>query len=519
MKYRALGTLVLLAACGRSGRHAQPTGPLLAAPTVAALPPPVADAGPPDSPEGEDVLADVLERNGDKYAPPPTKFRPGHVTPKRVDPALVHAAGKGFRVRFPSGAPVATPAAYHGRVFVSGGFRSKDFYAFDAQTGAPAWALALDDDGPSNPACEDGSCVFNTESCTLFSVDAQSGALRWSWWLGDPLTSSPAIADGRVFTSYPVAQSAQSAKPRPPDTTHAIAAFDLRTGRLLWTRWLDSDVMSAPVATGGELLATTFAGTLIRFDAATGEIRSARRARATSAPVVAADHSVYYAQRADAPAAGASASATPASEQVVKQSTKSGWTANKKAAPYLDSNVQSGSMYHASGTANDTANGFGGGAPTAANPSAALKNIGQGGVATMQAFQGSRPLAMGDRIYSSMGDEIVANETTTGQKLWSHKLPGDVARAGGFLAAPPSAAGGRLIVSTLAGQVLVIDSASGAVAAQYDLGGAARSQAAVQDGWIYVGTEDGHLVAIDTGDRSLTGWPMWGGNAARTGTP
>ena len=44
-----------------------------------------------------------------------------------------------------------------------------------------------------------------------------------------------------------------------------------------------------------------------------------------------------------------------------------------------------------------------------------------------------------------------------------------------------------------------------------------RSQPVAVDGWIYVGTEDGRLVAIDTKDASLTGWPMWGGNAARTG--
>ena len=31
------------------------------------------------------------------------------------------------------------------------------------------------------------------------------------------------------------------------------------------------------------------------------------------------------------------------------------------------------------------------------------------------------------------------------------------------------------------------------------------------------GTEDGRLVAIDSGKRDLTGWPMWGGNAARSG--
>lgn len=49
------------------------------------------------------------------------------------------------------------------------------------------------------------------------------------------------------------------------------------------------------------------------------------------------------------------------------------------------------------------------------------------------------------------------------------------------------------------------------------IGSPIRSQPVVDDGWIYVGTEDGKLVAIDTKDPSVTGWPTWGGNAQRTG--
>ena len=55
------------------------------------------------------------------------------------------------------------------------------------------------------------------------------------------------------------------------------------------------------------------------------------------------------------------------------------------------------------------------------------------------------------------------------------------------------------------------------VARKHAIGAPVRSQPVAVDGWIYVGTEDGRLVAIDTKDASLTGWPMWGGNAARTG--
>ena len=44
-----------------------------------------------------------------------------------------------------------------------------------------------------------------------------------------------------------------------------------------------------------------------------------------------------------------------------------------------------------------------------------------------------------------------------------------------------------------------------------------KPQPVIHQGWIYVCTERGKLVAINTGDPTLTGWAQWGGNAARTG--
>jgi len=39
----------------------------------------------------------------------------------------------------------------------------------------------------------------------------------------------------------------------------------------------------------------------------------------------------------------------------------------------------------------------------------------------------------------------------------------------------------------------------------------------IEGGWIYVGTENGRLVGIDTKNPEFTGWATWGGDAARTG--
>ena len=133
-------------------------------------------------------------------------------------------------------------------------------------------------------------CVVNTESCTIFAIEAATGKQLWSMWLGDPLTSAPTIADGLVFAAYP-AQAAENGT-APPGVNHALAAFDLKTGKIAWQLWLDGDVMSAPVAVGEFLYVSTFAGTVIKLEQKTGKVRYAMKASATSAPVVQFDHGV-----------------------------------------------------------------------------------------------------------------------------------------------------------------------------------------------------------------------------------
>jgi Ca-activated chloride channel family protein len=491
-------------------------------PGTATQPPTTEERGETPS-DSEDVLPLFQEMNGDKFPAPPKNFRHGNVHALELPKQAVQKTPTGFIVTLPSGAPVTTPAAYKGKVYVSGGFRSHEFYALDSKTGKAAWGLGLDDDGPSSPACEDDTCVFGTESCTVFAVDANSGKLRWSYWLGDPMTSAPAIAGSRVFVSYP----ADGAATRPPSASHVLAAFDLKKGTVVWQRWIDADVMSAPVATGEFVYVATFAGTLLKIYQASGRIKYAIRARATSAPVVlhageGKRESLFYTRRVDGePGAGDSkgSSKKPLEAIIYQYDNKpvTKYKANSKGASYLDDAVQSGSDYAVQGQSDDSANGFSGGAPSSANAESAKGNIGQASVSTLQAFQGSRVLHLGTRNFSTMGDEVVAIDASSGDKLWSYKLAGDLAKEGGALGTAPLAAGGSVLVAMLNGKVVRMDSATGKVSKAYSVPGRIRAQPIVSGGYIYVGTENGRLVAIDTKDATLTGWPMWGANAARTG--
>ncbi|MEJ7601997.1 MAG: hypothetical protein WKG01_29140 [Kofleriaceae bacterium] len=43
------------------------------------------------------------------------------------------------------------------------------------------------------------------------------------------------------------------------------------------------------------------------------------------------------------------------------------------------------------------------------------------------------------------------------------------------------------------------------------------AQPVISKGWLYATTDDGHVIALQVGDRSLDGWHMFGGNPRHTG--
>jgi outer membrane protein assembly factor BamB len=204
------------------------------------------------------------------------------------EPERFDAGGgrSGWRIRIPGKRPLATPAVSDGVLYVGGGFGSHEFYALDARTGGPVWTFKTGDDGPTAAVVAEGCVAYNTESCTLYVQDAGTGKVLWHRWLGDPLMSQPAVADGRLFMAYPG-----------KDRSHHLAAFELRTGKVLWDARIAAEVITAPVADGGSVYAATADGTLYRFAAEDGKLHWSDKCNVTSAPRV-ADHRLIISQRA-----------------------------------------------------------------------------------------------------------------------------------------------------------------------------------------------------------------------------
>lgn len=515
--------------------------------------------------QSESVLEKLRMLNS-RVELPAAEFRAGSVEPLEFEADRVKRTPDGFVIQLPSESPIPTPTVYRGKLYVSGGFSSQEYYCFDANSGKLVWAVELDDDGPSSATPSGDTILFSCESCTLFALDAKSGAMRWSHWLGDPLLSMPMVAGSDVFAVYPATPDADvpdEAVQKDFEPSHIIAAFDVATGGLQWRRWIDSDCMTTPIVAGDDLYLTSLTGTLYRFGKKGGAMRLAERMRATSAPV-AVDERVYLSRRAD-DAGKADVLECIASQDRATNALQ--YAAAQHSAPYLDQAVQREAAFSKQAEEFEAPNaiggGFGGGfggsgggffsvppgssdgtqddgvdesvvpakqttVPAADKPESevvqepvdalAVKQlqaadvIGLGNVSTLQTFHGSRPLYRDGRLYSCMGDHLVCLNSETGKVLWKVALEGNLREAGGHLATPPIPAGDHLLIATIAGQLRLIDPLTGKTERTWEVGSPVRFPPAVEAGRIYVGTQDGKLVCIETGDASLTGWPMAGGD-------
>ena len=482
-----------------------------------------------------DVTKKFISINDDKNGKISDQFRAGSVVINNLNP-IVKETENGYEIQL-SATNIPSPVIYNGKVYVSGGFGSKQYYSFEAKTGKKVWSVDIDDDGPSSAAIADDIIVYNTESCTIFACKTGTGEQLWSYWLGDPLMSMPTIANGIVFTAYPSMYSAnidnqmdglqinkspvieqlsnQSSNIKNNNhstlVSHVVIAIELKTGKILWQKRVDGDVMSAPVAVNNELYVTTFSGTLFKFKQKTGEILSAKSIRATSAPVIYKDQ-IFVSQRSDKHGEEVQESvANYASEDMIQTNEY-----NKRSAPYLDKNIQEKSKLKELAMDYDAGNGFSAGAPVSSGYLKANDVVGQSNVSSLQSFQGSRTLHHNGKNYNTMGDELICSDPVSGKESWKIKIKGDLHAEGGFIGTPPILAGDKIVIASYNGEITINDPKTGNLIKTYNIKDNIRYQPIVQDGWIYVTTTSGKLVAINTQDKTLTGWPMWGANSART---
>ncbi|MEZ4406044.1 MAG: VIT domain-containing protein [Polyangiales bacterium] len=222
------------------------------------------------------------------------------------------------------------------------------------------------------------------------------------------------------------------------------------------------------IASGDAVYLTSMNGVVQRWNARNG-LSCGRATSATSAPAVDGER-VYVAQRAPGAASG-----RPPSTRVP------GATVSRGALPRA--------------------------AYTRQRPDT-------GGTEAGWAWEGSRPAFADGRVYTAMGDAVVARDAATGAEVWRKRNP-----LGGSVrgVTSPAVVGSQLVVGTRGGDVFGLDIDTGETTWAWRVGEPILFQPAVAEGWVYVATQRGKVVGFEVGDASVDGWHMWGGNAQHAG--
>jgi Ca-activated chloride channel family protein len=421
----------------------------------------------------------------------------------------------GWVLRLPGGRPIATPAYADGMLFVGGGYGSHEFYAVDSETGKVIWKIQTGDDGPTAAVVADGMVAFNTEICTLVVVDERRGRVIWQEWLGDPLMSQPAIDKGVLFMAHPAAtgRPAKPAEyhPRPasPGGSHRLLAAELSTGRHIWEQEISGDVITAPIISDGTVYFTTFNGSSYALSAADGSVLWVKVNAATSAPVI-ANGQLYETRK--------SLAGKETVEGLARVDAKQGNARDKdliakSKAEYLKEGNGGGVALSAQAVASlDSSVGF-----SAAPPSAKLAQanaaVGVSSVAGAWAYQGSRAAVSKGQILNAQGNYINSVRVSDGQQSWQAEVVGSHGAPGGQVFSPPAVGRDYLYLAGAAGNLVSVQQSNGAVGFSYAMKAPIAFQPTLAKGNVYVGTSDGRLICLKTGNKDADGWYAWGGNA------
>ena len=364
---------------------------------------------------------------------------------------------RGWVASLPEGQQLPAVAYGNDKIFVSGGFGSRSFYALAASTGRMEWATTnLEDNGPTSAIFDEERVIFNTESCTLFALDARTGRRLWLRWLGDPTLGQVAVASGLVFAAHPA------------EGGHALSALRVTDGEPVWKGWIGSEVIAAPVVAGDSVYVSTLEGLTFRFLRQSGRLRWSKPLQATTAPWIVGDELFVTRRRG-------------AREQQIVVALDTG-------AIVREHHVSSGA--------------YAGDLPAAADASA------------VWAFEGSRPVVDRGVRYVAMGSELHATDARTGEALWHRRYGGGPdRRALGAVAV----AGPAVVLATRDGKLFGLDVDTGYTLWSYDLGTAVVAQPIIAKGWIYASTVDGRVIGLGLADPTLDGWHMFGGNPRHDG--
>lgn len=390
-----------------------------------------------------------------------TEFIKSKVKPRKAVKSKYYKKTKeGYELDFEGSSPTSTPAIVQDKLFVGGGFYTKEFYCIDAKTGDYIWGVELADNGPSAVVYEDDVVLINTESCTLYAFNANNGRLLWSKRLGTTLFSTPSVYNGKVFSVYPNYYSNDG-------NDFVAAAFDLKTGKIIWQKWLDGEVVGSPVINEKYIYLTTTNGSLYLFENKTGKQIKKVEIQAITPPTI-VDDNLYI---------------------TVKNKTKQEVALFDANSLKLKTKFKSLSdrLYY--------------------------KNSRNLSSARRLCYNGSRITHYKGLNYNVINENLFCSNPKTGNVIWQKKI-GVEKKGKNPLACLPIITKGKILVSTIDGKILLFNSKNGNLIEEKSTNNILYSQPILHKGSIYTGTKEGKFVVLNTRNKSFyDGWKMWNFNA------
>jgi len=197
------------------------------------------------------------------------------------------ATSNGFELEFKSSGPIGTPTIVGDNMCLPAGHYSTDFYCLDATSGDYKWGVELGESGASPAVHSNGVLLINTYSCTLYAIDVRTGRLLWSKWLAGTVYSTPSADEKSVFVVFRYGGA------------YVTCSFDLRSGNFNWINRVDSRVIACPVVEGNEVHVASQSGFYYIFDKETGKpLDVITTVDAVSSPTV-TDKSIYLTAKVD----------------------------------------------------------------------------------------------------------------------------------------------------------------------------------------------------------------------------
>ena len=371
---------------------------------------------------------------------PMFRLNPAHTG---VSSARLFSGQGGIKWRVQTGDAVrSTPAVTATRLYVGSG--DGNLYALERSTGKIIWRFNAGSGVHSSPAVAGGLIIAASLGGRIFAVDQAAGRLRWSMQTGDTLPRNIAPAGGwDLLVSSPVIIGNTVVIGGQDGIVYAL---DLATGRVKWRGKTNGKVRGTPAVSEGVVVAGSWDGRVYAYDLATGAQKWVNRTAGDTMNLKAFGFDRLAIQGSPAILGG----------QVFIGSRDGGlYGIDFKTGERQWRATHRGSWVVGSATA-------------------------EPGRVT---------------VGSSDGHFVHAVDPATGKDIWRAETGMNV------LASPLRVADLTIIglyhTDGPGGGIWALDAATGAVRWKLDLDAAVMSSPVAADGELYVGTEDGSIVAIE----------------------